>query len=414
MGHAVHVHAHALGQLHALVGVADAGHEVRAGDVLHRVGHGDTLPGGGQVDVVTQPLDVIGAQNFLGGTGEDALQNVHHAVQVGVGLVQLAGSELGVVLGVHALVAEDASHLVHALHAAHDEPLQVQLGGDAHVHVDVLRVVVGDEGAGVGAAGNGAEDRRLHLHEAQTVQIAAQERHEAAADLEVPLALGVHDEIHIPLAVADLLVGQAVELLRQGAQGLAQQGNIAGTDGHFAPLGAEHLAVDADDVADVVLLEAVIVVRVHLVLAGVELDAAGFILQVAEGHLAHAALAHQTAGHGNGLALQRVKVVLDILGVVGDVEPGDGKGIASLVLQRLQLVAADAQQLTHVLGLFGHVAVGFVCHSAASFVSLPPVTAVVSVQSCQHGSGSRPWAPPRSLPRPPCGPSAPCQRVSPR
>ena len=45
-----------LGQLHALVGVADAGHEVRAGDVLHRVGHGAALPGGGQVDVVTQPV----------------------------------------------------------------------------------------------------------------------------------------------------------------------------------------------------------------------------------------------------------------------------------------------------------------------------------------------------------------------
>ena len=92
----------------------------------------------------------------------------------------------------------------------------MQLGGDTHIHIDILRVVVGDKGPGVGAAGDGAEDGRLHLHKAQTVQIAAQERHELAADLEVPLALRVHDQIHIPLAVADLLVGQAVELLRQG------------------------------------------------------------------------------------------------------------------------------------------------------------------------------------------------------
>ena len=370
MGHAVHVHAHALGQLHALVGIADAGHEVRAGDVLHRVGHGDALPGGCQVDVVTQPLHMVGTQDLLGGTGEDALQDIHHAVQVRVRLVQLTGSELGVVLGVHALVAEDTAHLVHTLKAAHDQPLQVQLGGDTHIHIDILRVVVGDKGPGVGAAGDGAEDGRLHLHKAQTVQIAAQERHEPAADLEVPLALRVHDQIHIPLAVADLLVGQAVELLRQGPQGLAQQRDVVCTDGHLAPLGAEHLALDAHDVADIVLLKVVIVVLVHLVLTGVDLDTAGLVLQVAERHLAHTALAHQAACHGHSLPLHGVKVILDILCVVGHIKPGNSERVAALVLQSLQLVAADAQQLAHVLGLglFVHVAVGLVCHNAASFV----------------------------------------------
>ena len=105
VGHAVHVHAHAPGQLHALVVVADAGHEVRAGDVLHRVGHGHARPAGSQVDVVAQPLDLVAAVDLLARAGEDALQNIHHAVQVGVGLVQLAGGELGVMLGVHTLVA---------------------------------------------------------------------------------------------------------------------------------------------------------------------------------------------------------------------------------------------------------------------------------------------------------------------
>jgi len=74
---------------------------------------------------VTQPLDMVGTQDLLGGSGEDALQNVHHAVQIGVGLIQFTGGELRVVLGVHALVAEDAAHLVHSLQTAHDEPLQV-------------------------------------------------------------------------------------------------------------------------------------------------------------------------------------------------------------------------------------------------------------------------------------------------
>ena len=70
-----------------------------------------------------------------------------------------------------------------------------------------------------------------------------------------------------------------------------------GADAHLALLRAEHVAADADDVADVALLERVIDGLVHLVLAGVDLNAAGLILQVAEGDLAHAALAHQAAGN---------------------------------------------------------------------------------------------------------------------
>ena len=49
---------------------------------------------------------------------------------------------------------------------------------------------------------------------------------------------------------------------------------MLGAHGHFAALGPEHLALDADNVADVILLEAVVVVLIHLVLAGVELDSA--------------------------------------------------------------------------------------------------------------------------------------------
>ena len=106
---------------------------------------------------------------------------------------------------------------------------------------------------------------------------------------------GVHHQVHIALTEPQLLVLQAVELLRQGQQGLGQQGDVLGPDAHLAPLGAEHLALDAHDVADVVLLELLVDGFVHLVLTGIELDAAVPVLQVAEGHLAHAPLAHEAA-----------------------------------------------------------------------------------------------------------------------
>ena len=121
--HAVHVDADALGERDGGLGVALDRHKVRAGHFLDGVSHRDALPRRGQVNVLAEPLDLIGAEDLLRGAGEDGLEDVHHAVEVRVGLIELAGRELRVVLGVHALVAEDAADLVHALHAADDQAL---------------------------------------------------------------------------------------------------------------------------------------------------------------------------------------------------------------------------------------------------------------------------------------------------
>ena len=120
-------------------------------------------------------------------------------------------------VGVHALVAELAADLEHLLEAAHDEALQVQLGGDAQVEVLVERVVVRDEGPRVRAAEDGMQDGRLHLVVAVILHVAADGGHDLEALLERAFHLGVHDEVHVALAVTGLLVGQAVELLGQGA-----------------------------------------------------------------------------------------------------------------------------------------------------------------------------------------------------
>ena len=92
---------------------------------------------------------------------------------VGVGLVPLEHRELGVVLVRDALVAEVLAELVDAVDAADDQPLQVQLGGDAQVEVAVERVVVGREGPRQRAAVERLQDRRLHLDEAVLVEPAA-------------------------------------------------------------------------------------------------------------------------------------------------------------------------------------------------------------------------------------------------
>ena len=96
-------------------------------------------------------------------------------MEICIRLIQLDSGELGVVLRVHALVAENAANFVHAVQPADNEALEGQLGGDAHVHVHIQRVVVRDERTGRCAAGNGVQHGRLHFHIAHAVQIAAHE-----------------------------------------------------------------------------------------------------------------------------------------------------------------------------------------------------------------------------------------------
>ena len=238
----------------------------------------------------------------------------------------------------------------------------MQLGRDAHIHIDIQGIVVRDEGARVRAARDGAQHRRFDLHKAERVEVAAQESDELRADLEVPLGLGVDDEVDITLTVARFLIGQAVILLRQGTQRLAEQRDLLGAHAHLAALGAEYLALDADDIADIVLLEAVVFLFIHLVLAGVELDAAGLVLQIAEADLAHAALAHQSARHADLAALKGVEVVLDILGVMRHVKARLLKGVAALGAERRKLVAADLEDLAEVLLGRRGVLVSFFSH----------------------------------------------------
>ena len=51
--------------------------------------------------------------------------------------------------------------------------LEIELGGDAQIHVHVEGVVMGDEGTGVRAAREGVEHGGLHLEEPLAVQIFA-------------------------------------------------------------------------------------------------------------------------------------------------------------------------------------------------------------------------------------------------
>ena len=321
--------------------VAGPGGPVLAAGFLHRVGHGDALPGGLQVDYLTLVGHIGGAQGLHGHELVELLHHLHDFLVVGVGLVGLHAGELRVVGGVHALVAEDAAHLVHPLKAAHDQALEVQLGFNAQEHGQVEGVVVGAEGPGRRADFQRVQHGGVHLQVAPAVQELAHGGDDGAALAEGVAHLGVHNAVHIPLAVAQVGIHQAVELLRQHLEGLAQQGHGPDVDGDFPRLGAEGHAGDAQNVADVVLLEGGVLVHAQVVPGDVDLDVALPVQQMGEGSLAHDAAGGHAARQGHLDTLHGLEVVNDLPAVMGHIEAGDLIGVFALVDQGLQLLPAD-------------------------------------------------------------------------
>mmetsp|Transcript_44360 Transcript_44360/g.73930 ORF Transcript_44360/g.73930 Transcript_44360/m.73930 type:complete len:290 (-) Transcript_44360:874-1743(-) len=108
--------------------------EVHPCGFLHEFAHGDAAEGGGEVDLRPLVLHLHGPAHLLGASDDHVLGEGEHVVDVSVGLIHFHASELGVVPRADALVAEDATQLKNLLEPPDHEPLEVQLGGNAHDH----------------------------------------------------------------------------------------------------------------------------------------------------------------------------------------------------------------------------------------------------------------------------------------
>ena len=153
-------------------------------------------------------------------------------------------------LGRDALVAEVLAELVDALDPADDQPLEVQLGGDAQVEVAVELVVVGRERARQRAAVERLQHRRLDLEEALAVELAADGGDHARACGKAARLVG-GDQVQLAPAVAGLDVVRPWCLSGGGRSALAS--SVQGVDAQreLAAPGREDRAVDAEHVAEV-------------------------------------------------------------------------------------------------------------------------------------------------------------------
>jgi len=353
-------------------------------DVLARtlggeLDHGLAGPGALEVDDLVLIRNLQRAAGCHGSGLNDAFRQLHHALEVAEGAVGLHRGELGVVRLVHALVAEDAAELVHALETAHEQALQRQLGGDAQVVVAVERVQVRHERLGVRAAHDRLQERGLHLVVAQLVlHVAADGGNDLRAFLEDFLHLGVRDEVDVALAVADFLVREAVELLGQRAQALRQQLEALDGNGELAAAGLHNRAPHADPVAHVEVLQLRVGVLAERVDAAEQLDLAGGVAHGQEAHLALDALRDDATAHLHGilggLAVLELRICrLDVSRVMRVVE-----GVAVGVLPRLD--HRRALCLAHLDGIvFDFLNLVFLCHNCS--LSKEPHWALQSARS---------------------------------
>ena len=97
--------------------------EVNAGLGLDGVVHGDPGKRFAEVNVNAVVRNERGTADRLRQMAVHALGQFHHALVVRVRLVEFHQSELGVVTGVDAFVAEDAANFIDPLQAADDETL---------------------------------------------------------------------------------------------------------------------------------------------------------------------------------------------------------------------------------------------------------------------------------------------------
>ncbi len=243
-------------------------------------------PGGGEVDLLALERHLRRAEYVLRRPRDELLDPFHRVAVVGVCLVPLEHRELGVVLERDALVAEVLADLVHLLEPADDQPLEVQLGGDAQVAILVERVVVRHERLCESSAVARLQHGRLDLDEPPLVEDSPDRRDRPRPDQGVAARLLVHQQVEVALPVAELDVGQPVEGVGQRRVASREDLERVDLERRLAAARLRRRARDADDVTQVDLDLARALHRAQ------ELDAPAPVDEVEKDELAHVAAGH--------------------------------------------------------------------------------------------------------------------------
>ena len=159
---------------------------------------------------------------------------------------------------VHTFVAEVLAYLVHPFEATHDESLQVELGGDTHIHILIEGIEVCDEWPCRGSSGNHLQRGCLHFGISCFVQNFPHGPDDSRTLEECVFDTLVDHKIDVALTIAqlgivELVIGDTILVFHdwQRLQSLRQQCQLLGVHADLSRLGTEHEALYANKVADV-------------------------------------------------------------------------------------------------------------------------------------------------------------------
>src|SRR5665647_791977 len=147
--------------------------------------------------------------------------------------------------------------------------------------------MVRGEWPGIGTPVYRLENGGFELEEPVVIEVPADKGYDPAPVPEGLPALLVDDKVDVPLAVALLYIGKSVELLGQGADRLAQEGNRIYPDRDLAEFCPENMAGHPNDVPPLdELVEELELLLAEIILTDIELDLATLVPDVSKDGLA--------------------------------------------------------------------------------------------------------------------------------
>ena len=221
---------------------------------------------------------------------------VDHLVAAAIGGVEFEHCEFRIVARRDSFVSKIAPDFEHALEAADEQALQMQLLGDAQKQIARQSVMMGGKRLRRRAAGDGLQNRRFHFEVAVRAQLLAQGAQNPAALLQHGAGVFVAHQREIGAAEALFDIGQAVKLFGRRAQRFGEQPRLVGAQRQLSNAGFEDRAARANNVAQIPFFAARERFRAQRIGAQVKLDSLVAVLERDENRLALIAPQRDSAG----------------------------------------------------------------------------------------------------------------------
>ncbi|CDL57796.1 FIG00640621: hypothetical protein [Klebsiella pneumoniae] len=321
---------------------------------LDRFAHGQFFKRLAEVEHLVAVRHFGIAEDVLRQGAEQRFGQLDQIFVIRISHVEFHHGELWVMTNGDPFVTEVTVDLEDAFEAANHQTLEVQFRRDTQVHVQIQRVMMGDERTRGSAARDHLHHRGFYFHKAAANHELTDARQDLRTHFEGLTRFIVGNQVQVTLTVTRFLILQAVEFVRQRAQSFSQQTQLGAVDRELTGFGLEQLTAGGDDVAEVPLFELVVINAFRQVITRhVQLDAAAYVLQGHEGGFTHDTTGHHAASNGH-FNVQRFQlfvffaIEVSVQLVRGMVTTEIVRECDALLTQRSQLLATGFQFIIKV------------------------------------------------------------------